>query len=539
MQATAELAVDRRAVHASSVDGLSRSVDAAVARLEADASRPVVTTAVEEVVSNGLAGGSRLIIPIAVTIAEFLALGWYLLHTLMGGAAEARGSEVALSKVRGLTGGRTLLLILLEPVLLLIAAVPIGVLLAALAEHALVPGVLGTGTEVRIGWTSWAAGAGAAGGGLVAAAAASAAVFRRPALEQWRRTTRSAPRRGVVIEVAVVVLAVAGIVQLRFSGALGGTTANGIAVLAPMLLLLAGALVASRLVVLLARLGFGPTRATGAVATFVGLRQLVRRPAGRRTFGVLVVAVALAVYALSSTAVTAQNREERALTDVGAPTVLHIRTDPRTEQRIHSVDRTGRTVTAVAEVPIDVATASGPFDAGPSSASPSMLVVDPSEFGSVAYWRRDFGSSSLTRLLEPLTAAPPRTPQVLGTSIAMVVTARTASRDIALAVDLVDRRGAPITATFGRLRNGTATYTAAVAGCADGCDLRRIYVTRPSGELSLLTARFTVQDLQVLDHGTGQPGAAGRDGGPLVRAEPPSAWTGDAGGTGPRHADRS
>ena len=108
-------------------------------------------------------------------------------------------------------------------------------------------------------------------------------------------------------------------------------------------------------------------------------------------------------------------------------------------------------------------------------------------------------------MLQPLTAAPPRTPQVLGTSIAMTVSTRTSSTDIALAVDLVDRGGAPITATFGRLRNGTATYTAAVAGCADGCDLRRIYVTRPSGELSLLTARFTVQDVRVLDRGRSSP----------------------------------
>ena len=183
--------------------------------------------------------------------------------------------------------------------------------------------------------------------------------------------------------------------------------------------------------------------------------------------------------------------------------MLHIKPDSRTDHRIASVDRTGRAVTSVAQVPIDVSTASGPFDAAPSTSSPSMLVVEPGSFGSVAYWRGDFGSSTLARLLQPLAVAPPRTPQVRGTSIRMTVAARTSSRDLTLAADLVDDSGAQVTATFGALRNGSVTYSAAIKGCADGCDLRRIYVTRPSDDLSLLTATFTAHDLQVLGGGSG------------------------------------
>ncbi|MFD1720315.1 FtsX-like permease family protein [Amnibacterium endophyticum] len=504
--ATADLALETGRVHAESIDAFSRSVGGAVRALRSAPGTPTVSTGIDSVVSAGLASSTLVLVPIVVTIAELLALGWFLLHTLIGGAAEARGAEVALGKVRGLTGGRTLLLVLLEPTLLLAAAVPLGVLIATAVEHAFVPGVLGADVDVRVGWTSWLAAIGAAAGGLLATAAASLGVFRRPVLEQWRRTSRTPSRRGLVVEIVLVVLAVAGVVQLRLSGALAAGSANGIALLAPMLLLVAGALVASRLLVLLARLGFGPTRATGAVAAFVGLRQLVRRPAGRRTFGVVAVAVALAVYALSSVVVTGENRDQRALTDVGAPTVLHIEPDPRTAARIASVDPDGRSATAVAEVPIDASTSSDLFGTGASTtASPVMLVVDPGPFAAVAHWRSDFGSAPLARLTRPLAAPAPAAPRITGTALRMAVTGRTVPDGLTLQADLVDPRGTSVTAALGTLQPGARSYTAAVPACADGCALRRIYVTRSSLSAGLLTVRFTVTGAEGVTDGAPAP----------------------------------
>ena len=494
VEAAADLVLDPRAVHFRDVGALMGAVDTAAQEIEAGRSKPVVTYALGEVVSGGVASGERLLLPIAVAVAELLALGWYLLHTLMAGAADARGGEVALGKVRGLTGGRTLLLIVLEPALLLGLAVPVGVLLATAVEHLLARQVLGPDVDVRIGWLSWAGAVAAAAGGLVATAAASIAVLRRPVLEQWRRTARDATRRGPVIEAVVVVLAIAGVVQLRLSGALGPGSANGIAIIAPMLLLVAGALVAGRVVVLLARLGAGPTRATGAIAAFVGLRQLGRRPAGRRTFEVLVVTVALALYALSSSVVTADNRAERALTETGAPTVLHIAPDARTAQRLRAVDPSGRAVTAVTEVPIQAEPAPGQ-DAG---ASPSMLVVDPASFASVAYWRHDFGSASLRTLLKPLSGAP-ASPVVTGTQLALTVDGRAIPSPLTLQADLVDRSGKPVGAVLGPLRGGTATYRAAVP-CAAGCELRRVYITlapKP-GRDGKAIAEFVLRDARGL-----------------------------------------
>ncbi|MDH2444068.1 ABC transporter permease [Amnibacterium sp. CER49] len=503
--ASAELALDRSVVHVDTAGPMLKAVGAAVRRLQdgGATSRPDVTSALERVVQSGTAAGSRLMLPIVVVIAELLALGWYLLHALVSGSVEGRGAEVALSKVRGMSASGTLVLVLLEPALLLGAAIPLGVLLAAAGERWLAPAVLGAGVDIRIGWLSWAAALVAAAGGLIAAAAASAAVLRRPVLEQWRRTSRAGSRRSAVVEIVLVALAAAGITQLELSGSLAAGSGGGIAILAPMLLIVAGALVASRLVVLLARLGFGPTRGTGAVSAFVGLRQLARRPAGRRTFGVLVVAVAMAAYGVSSAAVLAQNRDERALTDVGAATVLHIAPDPRTDARIRSVDPTGRALTGVAQADIGLASDYSGFGTAPSAnGSPSVLVVDPRTFGAVAYWRDDFGSATLPALLKPLSAAAPRIAVITGTRMTLSITTPHDPGLLGLAADLTDIRGAPITARLGVLKRGTEDYTADVKGCAGGCRLRRIYLTRPIDQIGALVIDFTIRSVHVTGAGS-------------------------------------
>ena len=493
--ATADLALAPSAVHVDGLDAFRASLDAAVRRVKTSGpSRPSVSSAVDVVVTRGLAGGSRLAVPIAVVVAELLLLGWYLLHTVVGGAAEARGAEVALGKLRGLTPSATLLFTLLEPVLLLVAAIPLGTVGALVAVRGLAPSVIGPEAEIRLALLPWLAAAAAAAGGLLAAAIASRAVLRRPLLEQWRRATRRPARRTAAVEAAMVVLALAGIVQLRLPGTSQSGSSSGIALLAPAVLTVAGALVASRLVAVLARLGFGITRGSGAVASFVGLRQLVRRPAGRRTFGVLAVAVSMAVFGASSAVVLAQNRHDRALVDVGAPTVLHIARDLRTEARVRAVDGGAHRITAVSEGPTGVSSTTGVFDGGSTAAaSPSLLVVDPTVFGSVAYWRPDFGSGTLTHLLRPLTRAAPASTTVTGTSLALEVSATSTPPSLHLAVDLTDGAGAPVSRDLGALRSGSRTYSVRVPACVGGCRLRRVYVTRPEDEVGALIVSFTIR----------------------------------------------
>ena len=60
--------------------------------------------------------------------AQLLLLAWLLLFLIVADAAEARGPEVALAKMRGRGRWRTLTFSLAEPVLLLAVALPAGVL---------------------------------------------------------------------------------------------------------------------------------------------------------------------------------------------------------------------------------------------------------------------------------------------------------------------------------------------------------------------------------------------------------------------------
>lgn len=497
VEAAAGLTLAAGAVHTANVDVVRSAVDVATTRVKATGpNRPSASTRVNVVVDGGLTGSSRIALPVAVVVVELLALGWYLLNTLVGSAAEARGAEIALVKLRGTRSRATLVITLLEPLLLLVLAVPIGVLGASLAVKGLAPTVIGTDAQIRLGWLSWAAAAAAALGGLVAAAAGSVAVLRRGVLEQWRRTSRRPGRRAVVLETVIVALAIAGIVELRVSGALDGGGDGGVAVLTPALVMVAGAVVASRAVSAVARLAFPATRASGAVAAFVSVRQLARRPTGRRTFGVLTVAVALMTFAVSSAAVLAQNRHDRALVDVGASVVVHIVPDSRTEDRVRAVDDGRGQVTAVFEGSTVASTTTGVFD-GPATAgaSPTVLVVDPATFGSVGYWREDFGSAPLADLMRPLSVSPPAAPTITGNRIALDVVATTVPPSLTLAVDLTDAHGNPITATLGGLSEGTRTYTSKVA-CTAGCEVRRIYLTRPSVETRPLVTSFTVTDLR-------------------------------------------
>ncbi len=372
---TADLALDADAVHVGEVSTFEAAVDTATTRVRtAGPGQPSVATDVRDVVQAGLSGRSRLELPVVGVVLQLLALGWYLLHTLVSSAAQARGAEIALGKVRGLTSRATVLLTVLQPVVVLVAAVPIGVLGALLAVRALAPSVIGGDAQIRLGALAWAGAATAAVGGLVAASVGSVTVLRRPVLDQWRRTPARAGHAAATFEVAVVVLAVVGIVQLRSSGSLDGGSGSGLAVMAPALLMVAGAVVASRALGGLARLAFAATRGSGAVGAFIAVRQVARRPTGRRTFGVLTVAVALAAFGTSSVVVLAHNRDDRARADVGAAAVAHIAPDTRTAARVADVDRGRHQLTAVFEGSANVSSSSGVFDAAAHAGGRSVHV---------------------------------------------------------------------------------------------------------------------------------------------------------------------
>ena len=129
-------------------------------------------------------------------------------------------------------------------------------------------------------------------GGLVTAALASRQVFRRPVSELLRRVPpRRAGRAAGLVDGVVVVLAIAGVVQLVSDR---GGRPSPVALLAPGMVAVAGGLLAARILVRVARRRTDRCRWNAAARPAVaGWAGVARRPGTARIASVLAVATCL------------------------------------------------------------------------------------------------------------------------------------------------------------------------------------------------------------------------------------------------------
>jgi len=169
---------------------------------------------------------------------------------------------------------------LLDTLLLVAVAVPIGVGLGYMGVRVLADLYLAPGTPVVVTSGAWLAAAGAGAGAAVAAVLAGSRTLRRPVVEQWRRATRQAKARSWVIDTVVVAASVAALVALIRGGVIGSSGPNVLALVAPGLVVLAAALLGSRVLPVLCRATYGPTRRRGQLGRFLAVRQLGGRPSG-------------------------------------------------------------------------------------------------------------------------------------------------------------------------------------------------------------------------------------------------------------------
>ena len=129
----------------------------------------------------------------------------------------------------------------------------------------------------------------------------------------------------LVADAAAVTIAVAGLIELEAGGVLDSGKPNPLSVLAPTLLAVAAAVVALRLLPFLARRLARWTRDSRRLATFLAVRQLLRRPAEARAVLLVAVAVSIAAFAVTTWADAGHNRSLRAMNSAGAHAVLVVR----------------------------------------------------------------------------------------------------------------------------------------------------------------------------------------------------------------------
>ncbi len=328
-----DLPLDVSAVRWSTVPALRHGVAAVRERIDAQASGAAGTdsgalplqTRIDAVLAAADHQRDQVATDTTLVTAQLGLLAWLVLFQVVSDAAEARGNEIALSKVRGRPTLATLRFGLSEPLLLLLAAVPLGLLLAMGVAHLFASTVLAAATPVVLPQGALVAALIAFAGGVVAAVLAAHRTLSRSVLDQWQRTSRhtSRGRLALAIDVLAAAAAITALVVLRRGGAFG-TDHGAASLLAPGLVVAAVALLGVRLLPVLCRSLTGSTRARRNLAFFLAIRQVGRRPAGLRLAALLAIALGLATFAVAGEAVARENRDARARAELGADRVASI-----------------------------------------------------------------------------------------------------------------------------------------------------------------------------------------------------------------------
>lgn len=400
-------------------------------------------------------------------------LAAYVLFLLSTSAAESWQGDIALAKLRGLRARRVALLGMLEPVLLVLLAAPLGLVLALGVTGAAVESAL-TDVDLRPDARFWF-------GSLVAVVASSAAggialvrALRQPLALQLRRVNRAAAvNRLLVGEVIVVTLAVAAFYQVAIAA--DEDRLEGIALVAPGLSAVAVAVVAARVLLTASVVWVARTRARPSVRGFLAVRQISRRHGGTRVAVLAAVAVSLATFALGTWQIAGQQRAARAAMEVGAPRVYEVQAASPTRLR-----------TAVEQLNIpgdQVMAAVGVRGAG---STPPILGVDVDHLPSVAAWYDEWGRRPLRELTQRLRPTTPPSVDFRGEELAIDLDARLSTTGGlvpgALVATATDRDGDELPISFGRLPYGRATLEAAEPRCATGCTLSRWRIVRADAQ---------------------------------------------------------
>jgi putative ABC transport system permease protein len=428
---------------------------------------------------------------------QLALLAWLVLFQVVSDAIEARGNEIAMAKLRGHSPAATVRFGLGEPLALLLAAIPLGLLLALAVTRIFAAAVFVPGVPIVLTWAPVLTSLVAFAGGLIAAVLAGQRTLTRSVLDQWRRTTRSPGhgRLSILMDAVLAAAAGAGLVVLRGhhpSGASNDTAA----LLAPGLLVFAVAVIGVRLLPLVCRWLAGWTRGSRRVGLFLASRQVSRRPVGLRLAALLAVAVGLATFAVAGESVAQTNRSARAKAELGAHRVISIQYenghDPVAAVRRADPDGTWA-----------MAAATWLPDGGDSVAG-TVLAVDSSRLAAVGYPAAGGPSPAELAALVGAASVPEiilRAPQL---RVHVTASGLVAGASPAVQVNLRTPAQPFINVESGRLDTGSHVYSVALP-CAAGCTFTGLTWYRPFGVTGPISGTAVVTGIDIGDGTTWTP----------------------------------
>jgi len=429
-----------------------------------------VRTDLDRVIDSAQVTQSAFSAPALLVTLQVVALSWILLFVVVTIVVESRAVEIGLARLRGLSAWGVHRFALGEPVVLIVASVPAGLIGGQLAAGLLAE-QLGADLSADINPLAVLAAAAAAMGGILAAVLGARRAVTRALAEQWQPATTRPRSRSWVPDALLLAFAGAGFAELATGELLGGTTRHStLTLLAPGLLALAAAVLAARILPYLARTVLPTTRRHGGIGPFLAARRLARGTGTAATLIVLVTSLGLVTFATAAWSSARANHREVALTQLGADTVLTV-SAPDTQtltDTVHRIDPAGDQAVAVISRRI-----------GPGGVT--LIGVEPDRFAQVAFWRDDLADEPLPALLGRLsdpTAVPPV--MLTGDQLRASVRLLDGTRSLYYQVTAqVQSRGGRVLRqiSLGELRRRAAVQLRApLPGCAAGCELRGISV---------------------------------------------------------------
>ena len=410
---------------------------------------------------------ARTLVTVATAQLAFLAI--VVLYVVVSSSSAARGPEVALAKLRGRRTLSVLFQGIVQPVVLVVLAAPVGALLAWVIVRLTASPLLGQSVSVVFPSSAFAIAAGTAGGAILAAVAAARRIVVAPVGALLRRGA-DAPgsKAGLAIaDAAAVTLAIAALVELKAGGLLDRGTSNPLSTLSPALLAIAASIVVLRLLPFAGRALIRATRDSSRVATFLAVRQIVRRPAAARSLVLVALALAIGTFAVTNWSVARSNRQARALSDAGASTVLLVRPGAQVTDLRTAVDRAdpGGHSMAVAYSEADQL--------------PPLLAVDTHRFAGVGAWVAGNTSAGLTGVLHTLAGHRPAPVVAHGSALRLAVDLTSSTRyAVRLAVGFTGDNHQISLRKVGPIHAGAGIYDLTLPrSCAAGCPVAELSLT--------------------------------------------------------------
>ncbi len=462
---------------------------------------------------------------VLILTVQLAVLAGYALLLTAGLLIDQRRVETALLRSRGASTGQVATLAFMEGILLAVPAALIGPWLAAASLRLLNSfgplAEIGLDLEPKVTVAAY----------LLAALAGAACIVALvvPAFSAARSLVEAAgsrgrqQRRGIAqragLDLALLAVAAIGFWQLRHYG--GSITASvqgqigldPFLVAAPAIGLLAGAVLALRLIPLLAQLLDRAVTGTRGLVASLGAWQVARRPLRyTRSALLLMLAIALGVFAVSYSRTWTDSQRDQANFQVGAD--LAVTPDPRVgatipDEFLHGAYASLDGVDALSPVSRQL------MHLTRGTATGTLLSLDTSTAQRIVEVRPDMGSAPIGTMLGTLAAARPQvdlpalpgSPQRVRLDLALSLGSPPPSdeqsplRSVDVLVSVVVRDGEGLLHRFDGPRSTVsadlrARPVVALATSADG------RVLQLSGPLSLAAL-----ELRVITHGTFAPGA--------------------------------